>query len=461
MSRSQNTGATPENSSFRNVIVASLVGTTIEWYDFLLYGSLAALVFNQIFFTGTDPLIGTLASLSTYAVGFFARPLGGILFGHFGDRLGRKKLLLFSLLLMGVGTIGVGLVPDYNTIGFWAPVLLVILRICQGVAVGGDWGGAVLLATEHAKPGKRGFAASWPQIGANVGNSLAVITILILSSTLSQEAFLSWGWRVPFIVATVIVLIGFWIRTAVAEPEVFLREKAAKDAAIASGAEQRKVPLGVVLRSHRRHLLIVIGAHIAPNILYYAVTTFSLVYLSNLGVNRNLSLSAVVIASLIGAVAIPFFGRWSDRVGRKTPYMIGAALMIVFAFAYFPILELKSFWPVTAILTAGLLIQGIMYGIQASYFAELFPTSVRYTGMSTGAQFATTISGGLTPIIATALLAAFHSWVPIAIYLAIAALITLIALAAAPETYKNDLAAGDASPVDRPRVDLAEVAPGT
>ncbi|WP_353713540.1 MFS transporter [Arthrobacter sp. K5] len=425
---------TTGTTSMRRLIAASLVGTTIEWYDFFIYGSLAALVFNKLFFPDSDPLVGTMLALGSYAVGFAARPLGGIVFGHFGDKLGRKKLLIVSMLMMGGSTVLIGLLPTYAAIGIMAPVLLTLLRVVQGVALGGEWGGAVLILAEQAKPGRRGFAASWPQVGAPLGNVLAAGVLALFAATLPDEQFLSWGWRVPFLLSALLLGIGYWVRISVSEPKVFEASKAADEA---SG--HQKVPVKEVLTKHPKALLQALGGHFAVNVLYYTVTAFALVYVTQLGSNRETALVALMIASGIQTVLIPLFGAWSDKVGRKVPYLIGASGMLIFAFALFPMLGTGSFLVIVAAMSIGLILHGLMYGPQAAFYAELFPTRVRYTGISVGVQLASVFAGSMAPIIATALLAQFNSWIPVAIYLAICAVITMAAVAWAPETYKRSL----------------------
>lgn len=423
----------PTRSSMPRLVAASLVGTTIEWYDFFIYGSLAALIFNQLFFTESTPLIGTLLALGSYAVGFAARPLGGIIFGHFGDKLGRKKLLLLSMIIMGTSTVLIGCLPTASTIGILAPILLTFLRICQGIALGGEWGGAVLLLAEQAPKGRRGFAASWPQVGAPLGNVLATGVLASFTFLLSDEQFMAWGWRVPFILSAVLLVIGYWIRISVSEPEVFEKSKAANE----ESADH--TPLREVVVKHPSALLQAIGSYFAVNVLYYIVTAFSLVYVTELGTERNIALLALMVASLIQTALIPLFGAWSDKVGRKLPFTIGAVGMLGFAFALFPLLGTGSFIIMAGALTLGLILHGFMYAPQAAFFAELFPTRVRYTGISIGVQVASVFAGSLAPIIATALLAAYGTWWPIGIYLAFCAAITIAALLWAPETYRRNL----------------------
>ncbi|MFE3448480.1 MFS transporter [Nonomuraea sp. NPDC059194] len=419
--------------SIKKIVAASLIGTTIEWYDFFLYGSAAALVFNKLFFPEADPLTGTLLAFLTYAVGFIARPLGGLIFGHFGDRLGRKTLLVISLLMMGIATFLIGLLPTHASIGAAAPLLLTALRLVQGFALGGEWGGAVLIVSEHGDAGRRGFWASWPQAGAPGGNLLATGVLALLAAFQSDEAFLAWGWRVPFLLSGVLVLVGLWIRLSISESPVFQQAPPLED----------KTPLAAVLKHHRRDVLIAIGARMAENISFYLITVFVITYGTTVvKLDKPTILSAVLIASAIHFITIPMWGALSDRVGRRPIYLTGAAGIGVWIFAFFPLINTGGFVLITLAVTVGLLFHGMMYGPQAAFFSELFGTRMRYTGVSIGAQLSAIVAGALAPIIAVALLQRFGTWVPIAVYLAVAALLTLVAVYAARETQGSDLAEG-------------------
>lgn len=425
-----------QKASFGRVVTASLIGTTIEWYDFFLYGSAAALVFNHVFFPESDPLVGTMLAFTTYAVGFVARPLGGLVFGHFGDRIGRKQLLVISLLLMGGSTFAIGLLPTYAAIGLAAPLLLTLLRVVQGFALGGEWGGAVLLVAEHGKPQHRGFWASWPQAGAPGGNLLATAVLAVLAVVMSDAAFLSWGWRIPFLLSGVLVLIGLWVRLAVSESQVF---RDAHERAAASARPERAPILGV-LRDHWREALVAMGVRMAENVSYYVVTAFILVYATQQAQMPNGQvLNAVLIASAVHLVTIPAWGALSDRIGRRPVTALGAAGAGLWVFAFFPLVDLGTFWSVTLAVTVGLVLHGAMYGPQAAFFSELFSTRVRYSGASVGYQLASIVAGGLAPLIATALLASFGSSVPISLYVAAMAAVTLVAVAASRETRGRDL----------------------
>lgn len=421
---------------FHRVVTASLIGTTIEWYDFFLYGAAAALVFNHVFFPESDPLVGTMLAFTTYAVGFVARPLGGLVFGHFGDRIGRKQLLVLSLLLMGGATFAIGLLPTYAAVGAAAPLLLTLLRVIQGFALGGEWGGAVLLVAEHGEARNRGFWTSWPQAGVPCGNLLATAVLAVLAVVMTDQAFLDWGWRVPFLLSGVLVFIGLWIRLAVSESHVF--KEASRKAASDRGAE--RAPILDVLRHHWRETLVAMGVRMAENVSYYVVTAFILVYATQqAGLANDAVLNAVLIASAVHLVTIPMWGALSDVVGRRPVIAVGALGVSAWSFAFFPLIDVGTFWSVTLAATVGLLLHGAMYGPQAAFFSELFSTRVRYSGASIGYQLASILAGGLAPLIATALLATFGTSVPISAYVAGVGVVTLVAVVFARETRGSDL----------------------
>ncbi|MEU9035171.1 MFS transporter [Streptomyces sp. NPDC048352] len=433
--------ATPSShpGSIRRVVAASLVGTTIEWYDFFLYGSAAALVFNTLFFPASDPLVGTLLAFLTYAVGFAARPLGGVVFGHYGDRIGRKRLLVVSLLMMGGATFAIGLLPTHAGVGAAAPVLLTVLRLVQGFALGGEWGGAVLLVAEHGDDRHRGFWASWPQAGAPGGNLLATGVLALLAAVQSDEAFLAWGWRVPFLLSGVLVVVGLWIRVSVSESPAFLEARARAEAEEAAGVRQRP-PVVEVLRTGRRGVLTAIGVRLGENVSYYVLTAFLLVYVTvHLHLPKGDALNAVLIGSAVHFVTIPLWGALSDRIGRRAVTLVGSVGMAGWAFAFFALLDSRSFPVIAAAVTAGLLLHGAMYGPQAAFISEMFDTRVRYSGASMGSQVASIIGGALAPVIAVELLKEYGSSVPVSVYVCAAALITAATALAARETRGRSL----------------------
>ncbi|HEY8615592.1 MFS transporter [Phenylobacterium sp.] len=414
-------------AALRKVVVASLIGTTIEWYDFFLYGTAAALVFNQLFFPKADPLTGTLLAFATYALGFVARPLGGFVFGHFGDRLGRKKLLMLSLMLMGGATVLIGLLPTYGQVGALAPALLIVLRLVQGFAVGGEWGGAVLIVSEHGDARRRGFWTSWPQAGVALGNLAAAAVLAIMAATLSEAEFLDWGWRVPFLLSVVLIGVGWYVRSTVEESPVFRDAQARQPAASA--------PILEAIRTRPGGLLVGAGLRVAENIGYYVITTFSITYLTTeVGASRQLALQALMIGAAVQAVCIPLFGALSDRVGRRPVYALGAAGTAVWAFAFFRLLDTGATPAIVTAVVVGLVFHAAMYGPQAAFLSELFPTRIRYSAVSLAYQGTSIFAGSLAPIIAVALLQATGSATPVAIYVAAAGAISVLAALVARET---------------------------
>ena len=433
-------------SGLRKVVVASMAGTVVEWYEFFLYGTAATLVFNKVFFAkGTSDLDAILAAFVTYAVGFAARPLGGVVFGHFGDKYGRKKLLQFSILLVGVATFLMGCLPTFAQIGYWAPALLVILRFIQGFAVGGEWGGAVLLVAEHSPDRERGFWASWPQAGVPVGNMLATVVLLTLTSTLTESAFLSWGWRVAFWLSAVVVLVGYYIRTKVSDAPIFVEAQ--------REAEQlRASSYGVVevLKRYPRGVFTAMGLRVVENIMYYLVVTFSITYLKvHVHANTSDILWWLLIAHAVHFVAIPLAGRAADRFGRRPVYLLGAIGAGAWGFFAFPMMNSGRYQLIMGAIVLGLVIHALMYAPQPALMSEMFPTRMRYSGVSLGYQVTAIFAGSLAPIVAVRLLEVYKSAVPIAIYLAGAAVITLIALAFTRETKGIDLARVDAADVEK------------
>lgn len=378
--------------------LASMMGTTIEWYDFFLYGTAAALIFNKIFFPAFDPLTGTLAAFATYSVGFFARPLGGVIFGHYGDKIGRKSMLLITLLLMGVPTVLIGLIPSYEQIGYWAAVLLVLMRFLQGIAVGGEWGGAVLMAVEHAPNGKKGFFGSLPQAGVAPGLILSSLAMGAVAS-LPEADMLAWGWRLPFLASVVLLLVGWFIRVKVAESPDFeqMRDKGAKV----------EVPVAEVLKNHRRALLVVVGARLAEVTWFYTVVTFSLAYATGtLGISRSVMLDATIWGAALALITMPLFGMLGDRIGHKWVFMAGTIGILVCAPLFFLWLgSRETGWIIAAVCLAIGLVYACLYGPEGTLFSSQFPAHVRYTGISLAVQVSGAIGGGLAPIVATWLLA--------------------------------------------------------
>jgi metabolite-proton symporter len=403
----------------------------VEWYDFYIYGTAAALVFPKLFFPAFSPAAGLLASLSTYAVGFAARPLGGMVFGHYGDRVGRKKMLVLSLLAMGLGTLAMGLVPGYAQIGILAPVLIVALRFIQGVAVGGEWGGAVLMAVEHAPHGKRGFYGSWPQIGSPLGLVLATAAFSAVGA-LDDAAFLSWGWRVPFLLSSILIVLGLVVRLRLMESPVFAQLEA-------SGGTAR-MPVKDAITGHTRAILGAAGAFIVINTVFYLVTVLGLSWAtSHLGIPRGTFLGAVLVAAVIMCFTVPLFGALSDKLGRRRVFAAGAIVVALFAFPLFALIESGS----TPLLFLGVIvIMGIghplMYGPQAALYSEMFPAKVRYSGASLGYQIGGML-GGLVPLLASALLISYDnaSW-PMAALLAGIAVVSLVSLLTIRARYADE-----------------------
>jgi metabolite-proton symporter len=417
--------ATP--STLRKVVAASMIGTTIEWYDFFLYGTAAALVFNKLFFPQADPLTGTMLAFTTYALGFVARPLGGLVFGHFGDRIGRKQLLMMSLILMGGSTFLIGLLPTFDMIGLFAPLLLVLLRLVQGFAVGGEWGGAVLMVCEYGDSKRRGFWAGWPQAGVPAGNLLAAGVLAIMSAVQSEADFLAWGWRVPFLLSAVLILIGYWVRSTLAESPVF--EQAIRDHGVEAA------PVFEAIKRRPGGIAIGMGLRVGENITYYVITAFSITYITEVvHLSRAVALNALLAGAAVEVCLIPVFAWLSDKIGRRPVYFVGAAGMALFGFAFFRMLDTGVTPVVLAAVIIGLILHGAMYAPQAAFIAELFPTRFRYSGASLAYQATSIFAGSLAPIIALALFKATKSATPIAIYMLIAGAISAYSALRARET---------------------------
>lgn len=424
-------------TSIVKVVFASVVGTAVEWYDFFLYGSAAALVFGVLFFPESDPLTATLLAFGTYALGFVARPLGGIVFGHYGDRVGRKKMLVVSLFMMGAATVAIGLLPTYATIGIAAPTLLLVCRLVQGFAVGGEWGGAVLMVAEHGKDEHRGFWSSWPQAGVPLGNLLATAVLWVLSVVQPEEAFTSWGWRIPFLLSAVMVLIGLWVRLSLEDSPVFAEAKAE----IETRAEKH-LPILEVVRRYPREVLLAMGMRMAENISYYLFTIVVITYVTTyLEQPKSVVLGALLIGAAVQVVLIPAIGALSDRVGRRPLYLTGAVGVGVWGFVFFSLIDSLSSGSILLAVVVGLFFHALMYSPQAAFFSELFGTSVRYTGASVGYQLASIFAGALAPIIALQLLGTVQTrnTTAVSIYLAVAAVITVVSVLLAKETRASSL----------------------
>jgi MFS transporter, MHS family, shikimate and dehydroshikimate transport protein len=416
----------------KKVAFASFIGTTIEWYDFFLYGTAAALVFGELFFPKAEPAVGTLAAFATYAVGFAARPLGGLVFGHYGDRVGRKTMLVLALMIMGTATFLIGCLPTFDSVGILAPILLVALRFMQGIGVGGEWGGAVLMSVEHAPDGKRGFFGSWPQMGVPAGLLLSTTVFAVVRGVTDDATFSAWAWRVPFLLSIVLVGVGLVIRMKLAESPMF--EKVQK-----SETTSRK-PIVDVIKEQPRDVLTAMGMRMAENGIFYVYTVFFLAYGEDtLKLSEQTMLIGVAIVAAIGLFTIPFYGRLSDRVGRKPLYMTGAIVSLLMCFPAFALANTESAILIWVAMIIGVNIgHDLMYGPQGAYFAELFGTKHRYSGASLGYQLASVFAGGFAPLIAAALLTAGGDkpWL-VAAYMSGLAIITIVATAFARETYRD------------------------
>jgi metabolite-proton symporter len=416
----------------RRAVLASTIGTAIEWYDFFLYSTVTGLVFAGLYFPHADPFVGTLEAFGVYAVGFLARPIGAAIFGHYGDRLGRKAALVTTLLLMGTATFLVALVPGYKHIGIWGGIILTVLRFVQGIGVGGEWGGSVLLSMEWAQSNRhRGFIASWPQFGVPAGLFLSNLAVLALSA-MTGEQFLTWGWRIPFLFSIVLVAFGLYIRLGILETPVFVR--------LVAERQIERAPVLEVLRRHPREIILTALCRMAEQAPFYVFTAFVFAYGTDvLQLKRDFLLMAVLVAAMVSFVSIPLFGHLSDRFGRKRVYMIGAALTGGYGFAYFGLLDTRVAGLVAVAIVLSLVPHDMMYGPQAALIAESFPGRLRYSGASLGYQLSSLIAGGPAPLIASSLVSYYHSSFAIAIFILACAVISLLATAMLKENANKDI----------------------
>ena len=444
-------------SLLKRIVSASMAGTVVEWYDFFLYATAAALVFNKVLL----PKMGNeydaiIAAFLTYAVGFISRPLGGIVFGHLGDRLGRKATLQITILLIGAATVLMGCLPTFAQIGLWAPILLVLLRFVQGLALGGEWGGAVLLVAEHSPDRQRAFWASWPQAAVPVGNLLATAVLWVMSVALTEDAFLGWGWRVAFWLSAVVVLVGYYIRTKITDAPIFEKAKAELETEKAAG-------YGVfeVIKRYPRGILTGMGLRFAENIMYYLVVSFSIVYLgTGLKMNTSSILGVIAIAHIAHFVFIPVVGRLADQFGRKPVYLAGAVLGGTWGFWAFPAFGTQNTFVILGTIIVGLAFHALMYAGQPAIMAEMFPTRMRYSGVSISYQVTSIVAGSLAPVFATEWLKSTGSWWPTAVYLLVAGAITTVAVVSMRETKGTSLHALDAADAARTRGESADAKAG-
>ena len=426
-------------SNIKKVALTSLSGTSIEWYDFFLYGAAAGLVFPKLFFGEVDPTTALILSFLTFAAGFIARPVGGIIFGHFGDIVGRKKTLVIALMLMGVSSTMIGLLPTYETIGIAAPLLLTFLRFCQGIAIGGQWGGAMLLVTESAPSNRRGFYGAYAQAGAPVGVILANIAFISVSSLTTEEDFLSWGWRIPFLISFVLVLISMYIQLRLEDTKAFKELESTKSQDQDNRRQIKSSPILEALRRYPGRISLAAGAFLSIQVTFYILVAFILAYgVQTTELSRNDILMAVLIGSALMVPTQFVFSDYSDKHGRKGIFMTGAVLTALWSFALFPLIDTGNFYLVIVGVTGGLVFLGMMYGPQAAFFAELFSTEVRYSGASLGYQIGAIIGGSFAPTIATLLWKNYDIfWV--SAYIAFASLLSLISVNFLTETYQRDL----------------------
>ncbi len=424
--------AADHSAQLRKAVIAATIGTTIEWYDFFIYGTAAGLIFGKLYFPNEDPLTATLAAFGTYFIGFVGRPIGAAIFGHYGDRIGRKGTLIATLLCMGIATFLIAFVPSYASIGIWGAVILTILRMLQGIGVGGEWGGSVLLAMEWSRThGQRGLIASWPQFGVPCGLFLANLAILAFSA-MSGDQFATWGWRIPFLLSIVLVAVGLWIRLGILETPVFRQ--------LIETKRIEKAPIVEVIKRQPKEIILSAFARMAEQAPFYIFTAFIFAYgTGTLKMSRDLILIAVLVASCVSFISIPLSGHISDRIGRRKMYMLGAAVVGVFGFIYFGMVDTVVPWVVFLAIVLSLIPHDMMYGPQAALIAEAFTPRLRYSGSSLGYQLASVIAGGPAPLIATWLFARYHSGYAIALYIAACAVVSLIATALMPDYTGRDI----------------------
>jgi metabolite-proton symporter len=423
----------PEHQvQLRRAVFASTIGTAIEWYDFFLYSTVTGLVFAKLYFPHSDPLVGTLEAFGVYAIGFVARPIGAAIFGHYGDRIGRKSTLIATLLVMGIATFLVAFVPTYETIGIWGAIILTVLRFIQGVGVGGEWGGSVLLSMEWARTADhRGFIASWPQFGVPAGLFLANLAVLAFSQ-ISGDQFLTWGWRIPFLLSIFLVGVGLYIRLGILETPTFTR--------LIAENKIESTPMLEVIKRQPKQILLTALARMGEQAPFYIFTAFVFAYgTAKLNTSRDLLLVAILVASCLSFFTIPYAGHLSDQIGRKRMYMIGAAVTAVFGFIYFAMLDTGSTWLIFLAIFLSLIPHDLMYGPQAAMIAECFTGRLRYSGASLGYQLASVIAGGPAPLIATYLLARYQSGYAIAAFIFVCAVISLIAAALLTDYTRQDI----------------------
>ena len=429
------------DTNMRKVALTSLAGTSIEWYDFFLYGAAAALIFPKAFFPEATPAMALILSFGTFAAGFIARPVGGIIFGHFGDRIGRKKTLIIALLLMGISSTMIGLLPTYAMIGIAAPILLTVLRFAQGIAIGGQWGGAMLLVTESAPADKRGYYGAFAQAGAPVGVILANLALIITSSLVSEDFFLTWGWRIPFIASVILIGISLYIQLNLEDTKAFKElETSNREKQEAEAAKTIiRSPILEALRKYPKRIVLAAGAFLSVQVTFYILIAFLLAYgVASAEMSRDDMLTAILIAAALMVPLQFMFSAYSDRHGRRGIFMLGAGLTAVWAFIIFPLVDTGNFYLIVLAITGGLTFLAMMYGPQAAFFTELFSTEVRYSGASLGYQLGAIIGGAFAPMIAVTLWTEYGIfWV--SVYIAFASLLALLSVFMLTETYKSDL----------------------